>query len=265
MSVKNVYKQEAIWSEREMVKRIVRYIRKGADAKDIVEMPWQKGIEKFLDGVISIYSGSCQDRSWFYDLDLSQTLVSAAWVILKSCKAGTPKYDEVCRFVEEMWHIRLDEILHHKAMWISVEKVFRPNSKAQEKIFTSLKKTYPIALDSVLEDIRPLDDVERLQLFLKKWIQDSLSRSWSAVQDPERILSEELVVKLFKQLMSPFGATHSFCCMPPIFTKSTGRPPENWNFIRTTVRALLRSWQMQERAGSAKKKRRITSQSRRRS
>ena len=73
LSVKKVYKQETIWSEREMVKRIVRYIRKGADAKDIVEMPWQKGIEKFLDGVISIYSGSCQDRSWFYDLDLRQT------------------------------------------------------------------------------------------------------------------------------------------------------------------------------------------------
>ena len=138
LSVKKVYKQEKHWTEREMVKRIVRYIRKGADAKDIVEMPWQKGIEKFLDGVISIYSGSCQDRSWFYDLDLSQTLVSAAWVILKSCKAATPKYDEVCRFVEEGWHICLDETLHHKAMWISVEKVFHPNSKAQKKIFTSL-------------------------------------------------------------------------------------------------------------------------------
>ena len=54
-----------------------------------------------------------------------------------------------------MWNIRLDEIIHHKAMWISVEKVFRPNSKAQEKIFTSLKKTYPIAQDTILGDTRP--------------------------------------------------------------------------------------------------------------
>ena len=50
--------------------------------------------------------------------------------------------------------------------------------------------------------------------------------------------------------------------MPPILTKSIGRPPENWNFIRTTVRAVLRSWQMQERVGGVRKKRRITNESR---
>ena len=261
-TVTRVYKQERQWSQPEMVKRIVRYIRKAALAKDIAQMPWKTGIEKFLDAVIGSYSASCQDRSWFYDLDLTETLISAVQVILKSFSAETPEDHEVGPFVEQMWEIRLDEILRGKAMWICVEKVFPSNGKAHQKIFTSMKKTYASALDSVLQVTRTIDDVDRLQLFLKTWIQDFMSRVWGAVQNPERILSEEAVVKLFKELMTPFGAADPFCCVPLILTQSTGRPPEILNFIRLTIRAVLRSWQLQEREGSSRKKRKITFDSR---
>ena len=85
-----------------MVKRIVRYVYKNAQAEDILNMPWQKGIKKFLHEAMAIYCGSCQERSWFYDLDLGQTLGRAAWEILTACKAATPPYEEVCQLALEV-------------------------------------------------------------------------------------------------------------------------------------------------------------------
>ena len=261
-SVKKVYKQESLWTQPEMVRRIARYIRNAADVKDMDKMQWKEVIEKFLDGVMHSYSGSCQDRSWFLDLDLTDVLISAVQVILRPFKEGTPQGDELSKVVKRMWYIRVEEARHDKVMWISVQNIFPSKDKAREKIFTSLKKTYPVALDSVLQNTQTLDDGDRLHLFLRRWIEDFMSRSWSAVQDPERILSEEAVVHLFQKLMFPFGVLDPFCCIPPILTKNTGRPPEIGNFIRSTICTLLRSWQMTEGSGNARKRRKLTEQSR---
>ena len=150
-----------------MVKRIVRYIFKSAQAVDIVNMPWEQGIKKFLHGSLSSYSGSRQERPWFYELHLGQTLGRAAWQVLKACKGKILLYEEVYQFAVEEWASWLDETLHNKAICIAVEEVYQQNSKVQEKIFTSLKKTYPGAVDMVLEDRRPLSDLEKMQAFLK--------------------------------------------------------------------------------------------------
>ena len=69
-----------------MAKRIVRYIFKSAQAKDIVNMPREEGIKKFLHGALASYSGSCQERPWFNDLNLGQTLGRAVWEILTVCR-----------------------------------------------------------------------------------------------------------------------------------------------------------------------------------
>ena len=61
--------------------------------------------------------------------------------------------------------------------------------------------------------------------------------------------------------MVPFGSSHPFSCAPQVLTENIGRPPENWIFIRQTIRALLRRWEKQASVGSARanKKRRATS------
>ena len=106
-----------------MVKRIARYIGKSAQAKDILNMSWLKGIKKFLQGAMASYCASCQERRWFYDLNLGQTLGRAAWVILTACKAATPPYEEVCQLALEEWYSWLGETLRNKAIWIAAEEV----------------------------------------------------------------------------------------------------------------------------------------------
>ena len=112
-----------------MVKRIVRYIFKSAQAVDIVNMPWEQGMKKFLHGALASYSGSCQERPWFYELNLGQTLGRAAWQVPKACKGKIPPYEEVYRLAVEEWASWLDKTLHKKAIWIAVEEVYQQNSK----------------------------------------------------------------------------------------------------------------------------------------
>ena len=85
------------------------------------------------------FSGSCQEKVWFYDLDLSQTLGRAAWEILTARNEERPPYEEVCELTEDEWVSWLDEALHNKALWVVVEEVSQQDSNVQEKIYTSLK------------------------------------------------------------------------------------------------------------------------------
>ena len=78
----------------------------------------------------------------------------------------------------------------------------------QKKVYKSLQKTYQDALDRVIVDRLAFGEMETTEAFVKKWMEDSLDRSWYALQDPERFLSEDYTVKLFKTLMVPFGPSH---------------------------------------------------------
>jgi len=258
-AVKHVQATDDKWSESEMVKRIVRYIYKASTADGVATLPWEEACKKFLSHALGAYTGSCQERPWFYDLDLADAFARATWEVLTAnASQPRPQYPQVEDIAKTEYESWLDQTLHNKAMWISVEEVFQNDSKVQGKIFASLQKTYPPALDEVIEDRRQLEDLEKLQMFVKKWITDCLTRSWNAIGDSERILSEDIAVRLFQKLLAPFGPENGFSCLPSILTENIGRPPDHWPFIRQTVRGIFRNWNAVATSGGAAKKRRKT-------
>jgi len=93
--------------------------------------------------------------------------------------------------------------------------------------------------------------------FMKKWLDDSMRRAWSAIQSNESIITEGNVCRLFQHLMAPFGNDHPFCCIPVVFTRKIGQPPREWPFIRTAVKDLFRSWSEESSMPMAKKKRKM--------
>jgi len=256
-AVQPLAQQETTWSQGEMVKRIVRYIYKSASSDELLTLPWQGAVSKFVQGAMGSYGGSCGERPWFYDLELGPVFGRAAWEVLTSSEvADRPSYGAVLDVAEQEFQSWLDQTLQNKAMWIAVEESFA-DTKTQNKVFVSLQKTYRTALDLVLRDTRYVDDeLSSLKEFMKKWMEDSLARSWSAIGDSvERILTEDVCNHLFWKLIAPFGEAHPFSCIPSVLMERIGRPPHKWGFIPNTVRGIFRSWYSQTAAGPAAKRR----------
>jgi len=254
--VRHVAAAEQTWSESDMTKRIVRYIVKAASASDLLNLPWREAVTKFVHNAMGSYSASCQEKPWFYDLDLSQVFGRASWELLTSNTIRPrPEYESVMELAEMEYQDWLDQTLHRKAMWIAVEEIFS-DAKVRQKVFTSLQKTYQVAMEMAIQDTRPLGELAKLEGFMKKWMEDALTRSWNAVNDEsERLLTERNSASLFRKLMAPFGPDHPFSCVPGVLTQSIGRPPPNWAFIGQQVRSIFMSWQSQKSGGSSKKRR----------
>jgi len=88
------------------------------------------------------------------------------------------------------------------------------------------------------------------------WLDDSMRRAWSAVEFPEKTITEINVYCLFQNLVAPFGDDVPFSCIPVAFIERIGRPPRRWPFIRTAVEELFRTWR-QESSAPSKKKRKV--------
>mmetsp|Transcript_27090 Transcript_27090/g.59011 ORF Transcript_27090/g.59011 Transcript_27090/m.59011 type:complete len:118 (+) Transcript_27090:3-356(+) len=58
------------------------------------------------------------------------------------------------------------------------------------------------------------------------------------------VLTLEAVVRLFQNLVAPYGEDHPFSCVPALLTQKIGRPPRSWPFLRRVAKQLLRSWHM---------------------
>lgn len=251
---------EKNWSESEMVKRIVRYIYNQAGKEEVLTLPWEEGVKKFVSSAMQSYAASCQEKDWFYDVDLVPVFQRAAWEVLTASK-NSQGMDY--RIVEEIAELEcqsyVDETLSNKAMWVAVTtppvSQIVPDVKRQGKIFASLQRTFTPALDLALSDTRPLEDLQRLEIFLKKWMEDSLARMWNCVGEPGQNLTEELANQLFRKLMAPFGTRHAYSCVPQVLTENIGRPPDKWHYIPETIRGIFRSWTSQQSAGAAKKRR----------
>lgn len=129
-----------------MTRRLVRYMYRSASNAELVNLPWQEACTRFVQNAMSSYAGACQEKSWFYDLELGELFGKAAFEILAASKhPDRPTYKEVAEHAEREFQTWLDQTLHDKAMWIAVEDIFA-DKKTQDKVFTSLKKTYQAQL-----------------------------------------------------------------------------------------------------------------------
>jgi len=208
------------------------------------------------------YCAACQEKKWFFEIDLAPAFTSAAWEILKfQARGANPRhvrFPELQEVVVNEYEEKLDRILLIKAMWDATSATFgSDDSKVQSKVYNALHKAYQGALDECIMDSRPLGDLEKVEMFTKRWIDDSMRRAWSSIEGSDRIITPQTVISLFRNLVAPFGADHPFSCVPANLIDNIGRPPSDWPFIKHTVSHMFTVWR-QETAGPSSGKRRKT-------
>merc|ERR1712187_623093 len=109
------------------------------------------------------------------------------------------------------------------------------------KIYRSLHVSYEASFHEACADTRPLKDLQRVELFTKRWIENSMGRAWQAICSSE-VLTYNSIVSLFQTLIAPFGKEHPFSCVPTMLTQAIGRPPFDWPFIGQQVQLLCNAW-----------------------
>jgi len=244
---------ETGWSESEIVKRVVRYIYKAAQSEELLTLHWEKSVAMFVENAMSCYTAACSDKPWFFEMDLAPAFCAVANVLIKNSGQRMPHVRDVDALVVQEYEDKLDRTLLTKAMWDATRASFK-DATVQSKINNALSKAYWPALDEVLADTREIQDLARVENFTKKWLEDSMSRAWSAVDQCGEKLSEGNLSRLFQNLVAPFGDDHPFSCIPAALTEHIGRPPRDWAYIRQAVKNLFASWQRQLGTTSKKRK-----------
>jgi len=256
-AVTSIVHLEKTWSQSELTKRIVRYIYNSAKSPELSTMPWKEAAKKLVERAMHGYCAACQEKPWFFEIDLAPAFSSAAWEILSARGRSRMKYAELEEVVVQEYEEILDKTLLMKAMWDSTHAVF-PDRAAQTKVYNSLYRSYQPALDECIVNAK-LEDLQRVEHFTKRWLDDSMRRAWCSVEQAERTITRGSVLKLFQNLIAPFGDNHPFSCIPVVLTDQIGRPPQNWPFIHKAVEQLFLTWHQESSTGSSSKKRKTRS------
>lgn len=244
---------EKTWSQSELTKRVVRYIFNAAKSPELISMPWNEAAKKLVEHAMHGYCAACQEKPWFFEIDLAPAFASAAWELLSASGKPRIRYAELHEFVVQEYEEILDRTLLMKAMWDATNATFS-DGNVRSKVYNALFRAYQPALDECLMDKRPMEELQRVELFTKRWVDDSMRRAWSSVENSERTITEANVSRLFQNLVAPFGDNHPFSCIPAVLTESIGRPPRDWGYIRTVVTHLFAAWQQESLLPCSKKR-----------
>jgi len=248
---------ETTWSEQEIVKRIVRYISKAASSTDLYAMPWEQGTRALIETAMQGYSAACQDKDWFFEIELAPAFGVAAWEIVRAKGRPNIPYPKLQALVLQEYEESLDGVLLTRALIDGTHQTFQ-NEAVSKKVYNALQKTYQPALDEVLADQTVSDDLQRVERFTRKWVEDSMQRAWAAI-DGGATMNEEKVTQLFRNLVAPYGDKHPFSCIPGVLTERIGRPPREWQFIGQMVKELFEAWQQGISTTKAAKRRKTES------
>mmetsp|Transcript_111919 Transcript_111919/g.361456 ORF Transcript_111919/g.361456 Transcript_111919/m.361456 type:complete len:598 (-) Transcript_111919:126-1919(-) len=231
---------ETEWTLPDAVKRIVKYFYK-ACTFELVGMQWSKAVELFVENAVSNYSSACCDKPWFFDLDLRSAITDGCWEIVRrgSC-VPRPTFQTMEKVVDARYDELMDDILLDKALWDVTAATF--GGEGNSKIYKAIKVGHGASFNEAKTDSRPMTDAERVELFTRLWVDDSMGRAWQSVDYVERILTFDTVVKLFQNLIAPFGEDHPFSCVPTALTKGIGRPPASWDFLEQCVAQFFKVW-----------------------
>jgi len=215
-------------------------------------MGWDEVAKQIVHQAMQGYCAACGERSWFYEIDLIPALGNAAQAV--TCTRGrTVDLQSLQDLVAMEYDEILERALFTKGIWQATADTFT-DTNAQGKLNQALTRAYQVALDECLNDTKPLPDLQRVERFAKTWIDNTMHRAWTAVENSE-LLTEGSIVRLFHNLLQPFGKEHAFSCIPGILTEHIGPPPHDWQFIRVTVRELFIKWKQEALTGTTRKKR----------
>eukprot|EP00913_Durusdinium_trenchii_P007681 g7217.t1 len=255
-AVDEIKLEEQKWSKPEMVKRIVGYIFKAAKAPEFLQKQWQEVSKTLVHNAMGSYMAACGEKPWFYQLGLGNAFTSAVWELVQARGASRVHYQDVQDFTVREFESYLDKSLLTKAVWDATELTFPKNELIRGKVFKAVHNTYHPVLEELLADRRPADDARKVETFTRRWMESSMTRAWSAIEDAENVLQAQTVVRLFQNLIAPFGEGHEYTCIPSMLVEQIGRPPRNWKFLKTAVNKMFEDWRKVQDASQPAKRRR---------
>lgn len=230
---------DTAWDREDFVNRIVRYIFNSAKRTELRSMDFVAACDELVEVAMQTYEISCSEKAWFFELDLAPAFASAAWELLRGQRGVS--FEQVEAKAREAFERYLDFVMLNKAMWEASSNTF-PDVNVHSKVYAAVRRTYRSALEAAVSEVSPLCDLLRVQVFFKHWIDDSMSRAWASVPDSQMVLTRNNVVRLFHNLLYPYGPYDPFCTIPAELIQRIGLPPWRWEFIGSGVEAVFRSW-----------------------
>merc|ERR1719263_2147086 len=123
------------------------------------------------------YSAACGEAEWFFQIDLVPALTAAAMVLLPAIGWRVPP-SQVFETINTEFTLSIDRITLERAMWEMVESLFGDDEKARTKVFRAISNSYNNALQAALADPTPMEELSRVEVFTKAWIDDTACRAW---------------------------------------------------------------------------------------
>jgi hypothetical protein len=245
---------EGVDQDKKKCKQITKYMYTSASKKELMELPWQELCAEFVKGMWGSYASSCGELEWFYHIDLVPALTAGALVLLPAAGWRIPP-NQVMDIMSLEFESNLDRKTLEKALWEMVENLYGDDEKVRTKMYRALSNSYDPALKAALADPHPMEDIQRVELFTSRWMDDATCRAWGGLQDQaQEVLNEESLVEMFDHLLRPFGDDHPFSAIPRVLTEGIGAPPRGWDFIPEAVQNLFAQWSEQENAPKKRKK-----------
>ena len=240
-AVQLVVNMESAWSPPEMTNRIVGYIARAV----LKELPLSspEAMMKMVDSAMQSFSAACQNKPWFYEINLVNAFVGVIMVVEKQegCSHGyIQEMESLYDMVRLQYEAYQDRILLNRAMWDSVGATFK-DDKVAAKVYKALSNTWDSVLQESMAEPLSVPDMTRMQNFIKRWMQMSMWRCWD-------IVNSENVTLLFENCVRPFGNDHPFSCIPHIlYIRSRNLPPKNWSYIRDEAENMFDQWASMKR------------------
>ena len=190
---------------------------------------WEECARSFVKRAFQGYASACGRKDWFHAVDFSHVFAYAIWEILAIRSRLVPNlsFQRLSVFVRK----EVDEQLHRKladdTVYDVVVATCPDHPGLQSNLGDTLYRPYTTSLQ--LSPAQPYRDFTAVVLFLKHWMNDSLRRAWVSLENAGVDITEDLVAKLFQNLISPFGNQVPFSCIPVQLTDlSGGPPPREW-------------------------------------
>jgi len=246
--------------ESEISKKIVKHVFKACSDPEILQLPWQHACKEVVERAMVGYCGAAGDLDWFFDVDLVPAFMVVAYELVQRSGASVQE-SVVYEVVQAEFEAELDRRLLEKSLYDVCSKIWK-EEKVSSKVAQCLHKSYWTAFEEVLQDgtlqremLYGLDqksELRRVESFTRQWLDDGIGRAWVIIEGSQAGINQQIVMKLIKMLLAPFGDTHPYSCLPGGFIDNLGRPPQDWAYIRICSAELFRSWSGE----GAKKKRR---------
>ena len=244
-AVQLVVNIESTWSPEVMTNRIVGYIYKAVRKE--LPLSSREAIQNMVDSAMQSFSGACQDKPWFSEINLVHAFVGVIMVVEKQEGHSHGEIQEIESLVRIQHDNYKERILLNRALWASVEATFKDHNVAV-KVYHALNKTWDSVFEESMAEIQWLEesisvpDMTRMQKFIKRWMQKSMWRC------SDYVANSENVTLLFENCVRPFGNDHPFSCIPHIlYIRSRNLPPKNWSYIRDEAENMFDQWASMKR------------------